>query len=358
MLVRRPAAGSTVNVLLGPPAEHRAFALLIRVVGSKVRPVNAEFGTWHHGLIARWWAEFNVATAEEQAYFEAAIRKFGEPALDLACGTGRILMPLIAEGFDVDGADISADMIALAGAAAEKRGFHPRLAVQPMHELDLARTYRTIYMCGSFGLGGRRDYDLEALRRAHRHLEPGGALFITNHNLPYDDDEEGWALWLPGHRTGATSEWPVEGNRRTASDADEIETLFRKDEVDPLQQRTTYHIRAWLWHDGQIAKEEEYDLKISIYFVQEVLLMLRQAGFGRSQSRPAIRAGRPRPTTRWSRSSLRNRGHRQPLRRSSSAHLASHSATTSRISSSWMRRGRCSISRETISSTVFWTYHR
>src|SRR5712692_747886 len=219
-------------------ADHRAFALLIRVVGSKVRPVNAEFGTWHHGLIARWWAEFNVATAEEQAYFEAAIRKFGEPALDLACGTGRILMPLIAEGFDVDGADISADMIALAGAAAEKRGFHPRLAVQPMHELDLARTYRTIYMCGSFGLGGRRDYDLEALRRAHRHLEPGGALFITNHNLPYDDDEEGWALWLPGHRTGATSEWPVEGNRRTASDADEIETLFRKDEVDPLQQRT------------------------------------------------------------------------------------------------------------------------
>src|SRR5713226_9759689 len=103
---------------------------------SIVRPVNADFGTWHHGLIARWWAEFNVATTEEQAYFKAAIREFGEPALDLACGTGRI---------------------SLAQAEAVKRAFKPTLTVQAMHDLDLGRTYRTVYICGSFGLGGRRD---------------------------------------------------------------------------------------------------------------------------------------------------------------------------------------------------------
>ncbi len=254
--------------------------------------MSAEFGTWHHGLIARWWAEFNVATPEELVYFATAIRRYGEPALDLACGTGRILVPLIAEGLDIDGADISADMIALAKAAAQRRGFRPRLTVQPMHELDLGRSYRTIYICGSFGLGGRRDYDLEALRRAYRHLEPGGALLITNHNLPYDDDEEGWARWLPGHRSGEMSEWPAEGDRRTASDGDEIETLFRRDEVDPLQQRTTYHIRARLWHDGQVAKEEEYDLKISLYFAQEVFLMLQHAGF-REVAVEAGYTGRP-----------------------------------------------------------------
>jgi len=67
---------------------------------SIVRPVSEEFGTWHHGLIARWWAEFNVATPEELAYFKAAVRRFGEPALDLACGTGRILFPFLAEGFE------------------------------------------------------------------------------------------------------------------------------------------------------------------------------------------------------------------------------------------------------------------
>lgn len=239
----------------------------------------AEFGTWHHGLIARLWAEFNVATSEELSYFEAAIRRFGEPALDLGCGTGRILFPLLAKRIDVDGSDISKDMIVLAKAEAVKRGVNPRLIVQPMHELDIPRRYRTIYMCGAFGLGGRRDYDREAVKRAYRHLEPGGALLITNLNLPYDDDEAGWAKWLPGHRTDMPGEWPTEGNRRTASDGDDIETFFRVGDLDPLEQRTTYQMRARLWHAGRVVKEEEYSLRINIYFAQEVLLMLSEAGF-------------------------------------------------------------------------------
>jgi len=254
--------------------------------------VSDEFGTWHHGLIARWWDEFNLAEPEELAYFGAAIRRFGDPVLDLGCGTGRILLALLADGFDVDGADISADMIALAQAQAAKRGFHPTLTVQPMHQLDLARTYRTIYIEGAFGLGGRRDYDRETLKRAYRHLEPGGALLITHHNLPYDDDEQGWAIWLPGHRGGIPGEWPAEGNRRTAADGDEIETLSRLGELDPLEQRLTYQMRARLWHVGQIVKEEEYSLRISLYFVQELRLMLDEAGF-RDVAVEAGYTGRP-----------------------------------------------------------------
>jgi SAM-dependent methyltransferase len=242
--------------------------------------VGAESGTWHYGLIARWWAEFNVAEPEELAYFRAAIRRFGEPALDLGCGTGRILMPLLADGLDVDGSDISADMIAAAEAQAMKHGFTPRLTVQPMHELDLARMYRTIYMCGSFGIGGRRDHDREALRRAYRHLEPGGALLVTNHEFPYAGREEkGWARWLPGHRVDIPREWPTEGERRGASDGDEIELLSRLAELDPLEQRHTLEIRARLWRGGQIVREEAHSLKESLYFAQEILLLLDEAGF-------------------------------------------------------------------------------
>ena len=239
---------------------------------SIVRPVSADFGTWHHGLIARWWVEFNVATTEELAYFKAAIREFGEPALDLACGTGRILFPLVAQGIDVDGADISMDMISLARAEAVKRVFSPRLTVQAMHDLDLGRMYRTVYICGSFGLGGRRDYDREALRRVYQHLEPGGALLITNHNLPYDD------RWMPAYRARIPGEWSTE-DRRTAADGDEIELLSRVGELDPLEQRVTRQMRARLWHGGQVVRAEEYNLRINIYFAQELFLMLDEAGF-------------------------------------------------------------------------------
>jgi SAM-dependent methyltransferase len=252
-----------------------------------------ESGTWHHGLVARWWAEFNTAEPEELAFHRAAIQKFGQPALDVGCGNGRILIPLLADGLDIDGSDISADMIALAEAKAVKGGFTPRLAVQPMHELDLARTYRTIYMCGAFGLGGRRDHDRESLRRACLHLEPGGALLITHHDFPYGDtDEARWARWLPGHRAGIPREWSSEGERRKFSDGDEVEWLDRLGEFDPLGQRLTFEVRVRMWRGGQIVKEEAYSLKANLYFAQEILLMLDEAGF-RDVAIEAYPTGRP-----------------------------------------------------------------
>ena len=69
--------------------------------------------TWHYGLIARWWAEFNVAAPEELAFYRSIIEHHGQPALDLACGTGRLLLPLLRAGLDVDGCDLSPDMLAL-----------------------------------------------------------------------------------------------------------------------------------------------------------------------------------------------------------------------------------------------------
>ncbi|HWI61375.1 MAG TPA: class I SAM-dependent methyltransferase [Symbiobacteriaceae bacterium] len=45
--------------------------------------------------------------------------------MDAGCGTGRLLIPLLAAGFDVDGADISPDMLALCRAKAEHIGRAP-----------------------------------------------------------------------------------------------------------------------------------------------------------------------------------------------------------------------------------------
>jgi ubiquinone/menaquinone biosynthesis C-methylase UbiE len=242
--------------------------------------VVVESGTWHHGLMARWWAEFVTAEPEELDYFRAAIRKFGEPALDVGCGAGRILIPMLAEGLDVDGSDVSADMIAEARALAVKNGFSPGLTVGPMHEMEPARKYQTIYMCGAFGIGSRRDQDREALRRSYRHLEPGGALLVANHWFPYGEWDEGrWVLWLRGHRAEIPRAWPSEGERRTTADGDEIEMLFRLGDLNPLLQRATLQMRARLWRGGQIIKEEAHDLQENLYFAQEILLMLEEAGF-------------------------------------------------------------------------------
>src|SRR5476651_689835 len=86
--------------------------------------------TWHYGLMARWWAEFNVAEAAELAYYRAVIERSGQPALDLGCGAGRLLLPLLAAGLDVDGVDLSPDMLAQAAALGAAQGLTPTLRAQ------------------------------------------------------------------------------------------------------------------------------------------------------------------------------------------------------------------------------------
>jgi SAM-dependent methyltransferase len=240
----------------------------------------AETGTWHYGLMARWWAEFNTPEPEEVDYLRAAIERFGQPALDLGCGTGRIMLPLLEAGLDVDGADISADMVAHARATAERAGYSPTLVAQPMHELDLARRYRTILSVGAFGIGGNRENEREGLARAYRHLEPTGALLI-NHELPYGElSEEQWALWLPGRRKDVLPRaWDDTGSRKRTVNGDEIELIVRTAELDSLAQRLTYDMRARLWREGAIVEEETSRLHNSLYFAQEIVLLLREAGF-------------------------------------------------------------------------------
>lgn len=179
--------------------------------------------SWHHGLVARWWSLFRRA-GPEIAY----VRRFVEerqPALDVACGAGRLLVPYVEAGLDVDGCDASADMVALCAEAAARVGATPYLACQPMHELDLPRRYRTVYVCGGLGLGSTRAQDEQALRRIHEHLEPGGRLVLDN-EVPWSDPG-GWSRWPPGGRQDLPEPDDAPTERQVGPDGDEYALVSR-----------------------------------------------------------------------------------------------------------------------------------
>ena len=234
--------------------------------------------TWHHGIVARWWAEFNV-DGPEISYFQKFIEDDGQPALDVACGTGRLLVPYLRAGLDVDGCDLSADMLALCRERAEAEGLSPNLYAQAMHELQLPRTYKTILVCGGFGLGGNREQSFESLRRIYEHLDPGGVLLLDN-EVPYAVSGI-WPLWQKDERRALPKPWLELGNgdRRQGSDGTEYELRSRVVELDPVSQCVTLEMRADMWRDGEHVAAEEHVLRMSMYFTRELVSLLELAGF-------------------------------------------------------------------------------
>jgi SAM-dependent methyltransferase len=234
--------------------------------------------TWHYGLVARWWSEFNDDfRPHEIPYFQRFIAGDGQPALDVACGTGRLLLPYLRAGLDVDGCDVSPDMIALCREKAVREGLSPNLYVQPMHELDLPRRYKTVFVCGSFGLGSYRDQDLDALERFYEHLEPGGRLLLDI-EVPYAEAEQ-WKYWPKEERASLPEAMQPLGGRKRASDGADYALRTRLVDLDPLAQRVTLEIHAEMWRDGSLESEETRKLTIGLYFRNELLLMLERTGF-------------------------------------------------------------------------------
>jgi SAM-dependent methyltransferase len=237
---------------------------------------------WHYGLMADHWAEFVTATPELE-FIGQAISRYGEPVLDLACGAGRVLVPLLAAGVDIDGADISADMIERCRQAAARVGKSTELYCQQMDQLDLPRRYRTIYMCGSFGLAGSRARDLETLRRCRSSLLDEGAL-VFDIDAEYASPES-WSKWLPEYGSRLPEPWPSEGSRQIDADGAEHRAFFRAIENNPLEQTFTREVRLEKWEKGSLVASEEYALRGNAYLKPEVELMLSVAGFSHIEVR-------------------------------------------------------------------------
>ena len=124
----------------------------------------------------------------------ALAARTGGPVLELAVGTGRIAVPLAANGFDVTGVDLDPAMLARARTAADETG---KAAARRLHlvegdartvRLEDAGSYRlaTIPLNSIFLMGTRAD-QAAAVATLAAHLAPDG-LAVLDVWLPDADD--------------------------------------------------------------------------------------------------------------------------------------------------------------------------
>jgi len=142
----------------------------------------------------------------DDAYFRRAIERGAVPALEIACGTGRLLVRYALAGFDVEGVDNSPEMLAVCARNAADAGVELTLHSADVTTLALDRKYATIYNpAGSFSLHDERDVAERALARWRDHLLPGGKLYVS--------------MGVPRADFDANYEWRI---RRSATRADGI----------------------------------------------------------------------------------------------------------------------------------------
>jgi ubiquinone/menaquinone biosynthesis C-methylase UbiE len=143
-------------------------------------PVDYEY----RGLVAQAWDLLRGDTSNwpDRAFYRALINQNAGAALDVGCGTGRLLLDYLAAGLDVDGVDNSPEMLALCRQKAGAAGIdvENRLHEQTMETLALARRYATIIVpSSSFQLVTEPATATEAMDRFREHLEPGGLLVMS-----------------------------------------------------------------------------------------------------------------------------------------------------------------------------------
>jgi SAM-dependent methyltransferase len=229
---------------------------------------------FHLGLMAELNDACNEDDAPEIAYFHRVIELGGSPALDAGCGPGRLLRRCLRAGLDVEGSDISPDMLSICRRRCENVGVTPTLHLQATGRLDLPRRYGTVVMCGAFGLNGSRSDDVDALRRIHHHLLPGGTLTF--------DSEPGWAdahHWkLFADPDGLPTPWH-DGAPTPTRDGATIVADVRDVAVDRVEQSFTRDLRCHLVRAGTTVATETHRLVMRWYGVHELLSMLDAAGF-------------------------------------------------------------------------------
>jgi SAM-dependent methyltransferase len=201
---------------------------------------------FHVGLMAELNDACNAEDAPEVAFYLDVISRGGGLALDAGCGSGRLLRRALAAGLEVEGSDISPDMLAIARRRCRQAGLRPVLHRQSTARLDLHRQFHTIVISGALGLNGRRADDVAALRRVYAHLVVGGQVVF--------DLEPGWAdpqMWaLFADPSGLPSGWGPTGHT-TIRSGGVIAADVRDIAIDRDEMALTRDVRCRLLRDGR-----------------------------------------------------------------------------------------------------------
>lgn len=211
---------------------------------------------------AFWAAEGQPA---ELPLLDSFLRRHPGRALEIGCGSGRLLLPLLARGHPLAGLDASAEMLALCRAAAAPLGLDPVLHQGDMETFSPGEPFHALTV-PAFTLQLAAD-PAAALANFRRQLAPGGGLYLTVF-LPLAEI----AGELPEHEWYPDLAAPLpEGNRATITSRHTLDLPRRV-----LHRQHRHEIRDTA---GNLVARHESRQTLRWFDAPELAALLTSAGF-------------------------------------------------------------------------------
>jgi SAM-dependent methyltransferase len=197
-------------------------------------------------------------------FYEAFAKETRGPIHEPMCGSGRFLLPLLAQGLEISGSDTSSSMLDACRARGAELGLSPQLSQQALQALTLERPPALVFIpSGSFGLLLDDELVAAALRRAYDLLAPGGTFLVE-------------AERLQESQPSSSGNWG--GRWVELADGSRLILSWLTQYSGSANITTSVH-RYELVKDGQLVSSEYEDFRVRSYGSDEFRRLLQNAGF-------------------------------------------------------------------------------
>lgn len=123
---------------------------------------------------------FFPVSAPHIAYWSALAQRYGDPILEVMCGTGALSIPLAQQGYRVTGLDLAETMLAEARRKSIAAGVDVQWVNGDVRNFDLGEQYRLIFLPSNSICHLSTREELEAcLQSVERHLHADGRFAVN-----------------------------------------------------------------------------------------------------------------------------------------------------------------------------------
>jgi len=196
------------------------------------------------------------------SFYKDQVEKFGDPVLELGCGTGRITIPIAKEGYEIIGLDLSDRLLKRAYEKTTKENLDIEWVKGDMRDFSLDKRFNLIFIPFNSIHHILTLKDMEkVLDNVRKHLKPDGRFIVEFFNPDLE----------------ILNRDPAEEHEVTEYESPMTNDKVKITEITDYERAKQLMHLSW-FYDSESNKRER-DWTIRVWFPKEVDAVLKYNGF-------------------------------------------------------------------------------